>query len=362
MIKAMDLWVPGYMARKRIPPDYEGKTHIMLAVCDHFEPYHQTDGSQKEALRRLDCWQTAFPKIQEGLLDADGNLPRHTFFFPVEQYDREVVAKLAELCQGGGGEAEIHLHHEGDTADSLKNQLEKGRDLLASHGLLGISSGGSPVYGFVHGNWALCNSHPEGRACGVDNELSVLKDTGCYADFTMPSAPDRCQSRKTNAIYYSKDIGLPRAHDKGEDVRVGGSTPEDSLLLVQGPLCFNWYRRKVGILPRVENADLTGANPPTFDRFRLWKKARVHVSGRPDWIFIKLHTHGCKPSNMNMLLGEPMKHFYQSLVTSCSGSSAPSIHFVTAREMANIIHAAEAGAKGAPGQFRDYRYRAPVMS
>ena len=68
MIKAMDLWLPGYMARKRIPPDYEGKTHIMLAVCDHFEPYHQADGSQKEALRRLDFWQTAFPKIQEGLL------------------------------------------------------------------------------------------------------------------------------------------------------------------------------------------------------------------------------------------------------------------------------------------------------
>ena len=27
-----------------------------------------------------------------------------------------------------------------------------------------------------------------GQACGVDNEMEILANTGCYADFTLPSA------------------------------------------------------------------------------------------------------------------------------------------------------------------------------
>ena len=49
-------------------------------------------------------------------------------------------------------------------------------------------------YAFIHGNWSLCNSRPDGRYCGVNNELDVLRETGCYADFTLPSAP-RSRSR-----------------------------------------------------------------------------------------------------------------------------------------------------------------------
>lgn len=356
MIKAMDLWLPGYLARKWTSRNPVGQSHILLSVCDHFEPYHQSGGSQEEALRRLRCWQSDFPRIQKGVRDADGIPPRHTFFYPVERYDHEVVSELATLCAAGAGETEVHLHHDDDTEATLRGQLEKGRDQLAGHGLLCESPDGRIAYGFIHGNWALGNSHPAGRGCGVDNELSILKDTGCYADFTMPAAPDRCQSRKVNSIYYAEDTGGPRAHDCGEDVRVGGEMSSEGLLLVQGPLCLNWTRRKAGILPRVENADLTEANPPTMDRFQLWRKTHVHVSGRPEWIFIKLHTHGCKPSNTSMLLGDALKDFYRGIAEACAESSGQSLHFVTAREMANIIHAAESGETGDPGDYRDYRY------
>jgi hypothetical protein len=33
------------------------------------------------------------------------------------------------------------------------------------------------------------------------------------------------------------------------------------------------------------------------------------------------------------------------------------LHYVTAREMVNIIHAAEDGRDGNPGAYRDYRYK-----
>jgi hypothetical protein len=72
--------------------------------------------------------------------------------------------------------------------------LQEGKVLLADeHGLLARDDRDQIRFGFVHGNWALNNSHPDGKHCGVVNELQVLLDWGCYADFTFPSAPDPTQ-------------------------------------------------------------------------------------------------------------------------------------------------------------------------
>ena len=97
-------------------------------------------------------------------------------------------------------------------------------------------------------------------------------------------------------------------------------------------------RRKAGVLPRLENGDLTEANPPNLDRFKLWLKSNIHVEGRPDWLFVKLHTHGCKPSNMNML-----QWWFRSLVVArhCAQKDGLALHFASSRE--NIILAAEVG-------------------
>ena len=85
---------------------------------------------------------------------------------------------------------------------------------------------GEVKYGFIHGNWALDNSLPDGKHCGVNNELDVLRETGCYADFTLPSAPSPAQTRTINRIYYAIDDPLrPKSHDTG--VPVGsGPAPE----------------------------------------------------------------------------------------------------------------------------------------
>ncbi len=363
MFRALDIWLPAYL-RRPPPPKIEGVTDILLCVCDHFEPFHETD--KAEAIARVQLWKREWPKLIQPFSDSDGVAPRHTFFYPVEQYDKDVVSELAEVCQLSGSETEIHLHHKEDTEASLREKLERGKADLASHNLLSRSDSGQVRYGFIHGNWALANSHPKGFYCGVKSELKTLSQTGCYADFTMPSAPDPTQARKINSIYYATDTEEGRAHDKGEcagvgraKIKVGATQTANELLLVQGPLGLNWQRRKWGVLPRIENSDLTGANPPNAGRMNLWLRSHIHVEGQPAWVFIKLHTHGAIPRNSGVFLGEPMRKFHQHLMGNYKNEKFR-LHYVTAREMVNIIHAAEDGRSGNAGAFRDYRYRSAL--
>ena len=86
----------------------------------------------------------------------------------------------------------------------------------------------------------------------------------------------------------------------------------------------------------------------------------IHVQGRPDWLFIKLHTHGAAPSNTGMFLGEPMQQFHRELARLAGETEGFHYHYVSARETVNILHAAEDGHSGDPGQFRDYRYHSLI--
>ncbi|MEO8164843.1 MAG: hypothetical protein ABI619_05545 [Betaproteobacteria bacterium] len=242
---------------------------------------------------------------------------------------------------------EVHLHHDNDTAENLRATLESFKEnLCGRHGLLRKDEQGQIRYAFIHGNWALDNSRPDGRWCGVNNELTVLRETGCYADLTMPSCPSDTQTRTINSIYYAvDDPERPKSHDAGTPAAVGQSPPEDSLLLIQGPLLLDWNRRKWGLLPGIENGDLHGGFPPSLSRFKLWLQAGVTVVGRPDWVFIKLHTHGAPERNADMLLGEPMRRFHKSLAEFAHAHSGFQYYYVTAYEMANLVHQAEQGQR-----------------
>ena len=273
-------------------------------------------------------------------------MPQHTFFFPEDEYRPEYLDELRRLVDRGCGDVDIHLHHEADTPDGFQEKLERFRDALAGdHGLLRRDPlTDRIVYGFIHGNWALCNSRPDGKCCGVDHELPILLDTGCYAEFTYPSAPSNTQPRTINSIYYARDMpGRRKSHDTGPRARVGKSPPPDHLLMVQGPLGLDWTSRKLGVVPSIENADLTGRRPPTLTRFEHWLRTGVHVAGRPNWVFLKLHTHGCKDSNIDMLLGEPMQTFHADLTAWTERNPRCRYHYVTAWEMAQLVHEAERG-------------------
>ncbi|MBT4814575.1 MAG: hypothetical protein HOJ57_13940 [Lentisphaerae bacterium] len=363
MFRAVDRWLWPYLTRHRLPPSGE-VLDVLLCVCDHFEPHHAADAA--EARRRVAEWQETFPALSEPFRDADGRSPAHTFFYPIEQYDADIVEALKALCRASHAEVEVHLHHDGDTAESLLAKLEEGKVKLRKHGLLSQDRNGAVRFGFIHGDWALDDSHPSGRHCGVRNELDVLMRGGCYADFTMPSAPDSTQTRTINSIYYAEDSPAPKSHDHGRPMRVlptgaagrnsAEADPPTELLLVQGPLGLNWGRRKFGVLPRIENGEISGANAPTRERLALWLSLGIHVLGRPEWRVVKLHTHGGLPRNMSVLLGKEMERFYSTLPGRIADGRALRYHFVTARELVNILHAAEAGHSGNPGDFRDFCY------
>ena len=103
----------------------------------------------------------------------------------------------------------------------------------------------------------------------------------------------------------------------------------------------------------MENGEVTSANPPSRERMELWQRARITVAGRPDWLFVKLHCHGMDPRDEAAMLGTPLHRFLQAVTTDRSMA----VHFVTAREMVNMILAACDGRDGNPGEYRDYRLR-----
>ncbi|MDZ4186032.1 MAG: hypothetical protein U1D97_13785, partial [Desulfuromonadales bacterium] len=218
-------------------------------------------------------------------------------------------------------------------------------------------AGRGPCYAFVHGNWALGNS-AGGRFCGVDEEVAILRDTGCYLDLTMPSAPDPTQVGIINSIYTpGGPLDHPAPHRTGTPLRVGSPLPDPPFFLIQGPLLLNWRRRKYGLpFPRTENGDLGADYLPTMERFRLWVSANIHVQGRPEWVFVKLHCHGLQERHIPCLAGEPMRRFLEELL-AWAPKQGMKLHFVTAREMANIAMAAVEGKSGDPDEFKDYRWR-----
>jgi hypothetical protein len=352
--KAFDRWLFPYLvsSSRRVPKPGE-KVHVLICVADHFEPRW---GRPKpaDAVACVRQWADRYPELLAPFRDSDGRPPRHTFFFPVEQYCREQLDVLGSLCRRGFGEVEIQLHHHSDAVESLRRMLRESKRLLVErHGLLSTDrTTGELAYGFVHGDWALGNSHRDGSCCGVDGELAILKQTGCYADFTMPSAPNATQSRIINRIYRAVDGPNGR---RGHDWPVAG-VPADSLLMIQGPLLLDWRRRKWGIMPRIENGCLQANNPPTPARLQLWLRAAVQTGNRPDWYFVKLHTHGTIHADMKMLLGEPMAAFHRALKSQADEDPDFHYHYVTAREMANLALAAESGWRGSVAEARDFRY------
>jgi hypothetical protein len=188
----------------------------------------------------------------------------------------------------------------------------------------------------------------------VNNELRVLSEEGCYADFTLPSAPSAAQTSTINSIYYAEDDPhRPKSHDKGVPVQVGGA-PSGDLMIIQGPLGMMWKNRKWGLIPRIEGADIRRTSPPTPARIDEWIRTGVHVRGRPEWVFVKVHTHGAPEAEAEAMLGTTLVPMFEHLQRAYNDGARYRLHYVSAREMYNIAKAAEAGLDGDPGAYRDY--------
>lgn len=362
--KHLGLWVPGYLrglvASRALDAltTPRGPRHLFVAVCDHFEPRWRS-ASRAQADDRARRWRDEFPALAACYRDSEGRPPRHTFFVPGEEIEPSQLDALAPLCRDGLAEIELHLHHDGDDADSLRRALDAHVTMLADEGHLARAPDGRPRFAFVHGNWALANARPDGRHCGVDEELRVLFASGCYADFTFPAYPDPSQPRVVNRIYWPDvERRERRAADGGEPARVGRFR-EDRLLCVQGPLTV--ARRPGTWRPRVEYAALTAHDPATPARLASWLAANVHVAGKPEWRFVKLHTHGAPERQAESLLGEGGRALHEALAALVRQGDYR-LHYVTARELYNVATAAMLGVLGEPSGLRDHLLGPPPIA
>jgi hypothetical protein len=334
---------------------------LFFAICDHFEPLHG-GASFGQGLERVHRWREHYPALVEPFVDSDGRPPRYTFFYPGDQYDPYLVEPLAELVEMGLAEVEVHLHHRHDTPETLKGKLRQALTDLGSHGVLSEKLG-QPAWAFIHGDWALANGRRDGDKCGVNGELPLLYELGCYGDFTFPSAPDETQPHLVNCMYYPDgDPMQPRPYASGRPVRVGDAKREQVLLL-QGPLAAT--RRSATSYPwdiSIENGALDHTRGLTEDRLRVWVDQAVSVEGRPDWTFVKVHAHGAPEANAAMLLGESTRRFHEALAREFGHGEPWFFHYVTARELYNLTRAAMDGVTGDPRTFFDYEIPPPARA
>jgi len=308
-----------------------------VAITDHYEPLGM-GASSELAIGRVARWRNSWPKIADAApRDSDGQRPQYTFFYPQEEYRFDLVEGIAEIARLGVGDVEVHLHHDKEQRDSfIEKVTEYCRRLTDDHGLL-HKQNGQTVFAFIHGNWALDNSHPEGKACGLNGEIALLRELGCYADFTMPSLPSPTQGRVVNQVYWctSDPDHRPKSFDRGIEATVGGGRRGD-LLMFTGPLGLRFGER---VVPRLETGEIAGYDMPTPSRVRKWFDLAPTIG---DDLFLKLYTHGAQERNLEPLLGGGLANMYRWLAEEAERRGIE-IHWATAWQMyqaaESVIHA-----------------------
>lgn len=329
-----EIWLRPYLAdrARRWLDDIAPLRHVWVLLADHYEPFwNRADSST--ALKRVSAWRNNWPKIAESIgCDDTNRCPCYTFFYPAEQYHPSIIDDLAELTRDGIADVEVHIHHDGEGREHFSRQITTFcQTLTERHGLL-REVDGKIRFGFIHGNWALDNSLPGGRACGLNDEITILRDLGCYADFTMPSGASPSQSRTLNQIYCCTDNPLAaKSYDTGTPVKRGDGLPGD-LLMIPGPFGLRWGSR---LAPRLETGEIAYYDLPSDYRARLWLDLAPRIG---EHAFLKLYTHGAPESNLRALLDGGLKDLFAAIREAAVRRDAQ-LHFVSAWQMFTAIEA-----------------------
>lgn len=313
-----------------------------VAITDHYEPLGR-DGSLEVALGRVAKWRQKWPRIADDApKDTAGQRPQYSFFYPQEEYRFDLLEGIAEMVRLGVGDVEVHLHHHNEQQDSFITKMTEFLSRLTDdHGLL-RKQDGRTVFGFIHGNWALDNSHPKGWFCGVNGEIALLRDLGCYADFTMPAIPEAPQGRVINQIYWctSNPDNRPRSFDRGIEATMGGGRRGD-LLMITGPVGLRLSSR---LLPRVETGEIAHYDMPTIARVRRWFDLAPSIG---DDLFLKLYTHGAPEKNHEPLLNGGLSNLFAWIAEEADRRNIE-IHWATAWQMYQAADALMLGRTSAP--------------
>jgi hypothetical protein len=302
-----ELWLAPYVAdrcRRLLTPGPR-PTKVWLTIADHFEPL-RGQASLATGLERVRVWRDRWPEIARAApADAAGRPPQYTFFYPEEEYRPELLEPLAEMAHANIADIEVHIHHDREARETFIQRMTGFcKTLRNDHDLL-REEDGRIVFGFIHGNWALDNSLPNGKWCGLNDEITILRDLGCYADFTMPSGSSESQARTINRIYWcTDDPKKPKSYDQGIPVELGIGRSGD-LLIVPGPLGL---RRGDHLMPRMETGEIAAYDAITKHRVSRWFDLSPRVGSN---VFIKLYAHGALESNAATMLGGELGQLFK---------------------------------------------------
>lgn len=338
-----EIWLLPYLKdRLRRRAQSNRPKRVWVAITDHYEPLGM-GASIEDARRRVSQWRDRWPRISDdGPHDASGQQPQYSFFYPQEEYHRDIVEEIAEIVRLGAGDVEVHLHHENEQADSFRSKVtEFCRRLTDDHGLL-RQRNGKTVFGFIHGNWALDNSLPDGKWCGLNGEIALLRDLGCYADFTMPSIPSPTQGRVVNQIYWcrSNPDNRPKSFDQGIEATVGAG-PKGDLLMITGPVGLRFGER---LMPRVETGEIAGYDLPSPERVRYWFDLAPVIG---EDLFIKLYTHGAPERNLQPLLNGGLSNLFRWVAEEAERRGMQ-FYWTTAWQMYQAVEALIHGREPVP--------------
>jgi hypothetical protein len=324
-------------------------TEIMFILADHHEI--------KKSLKKEEDFIKRLRILSDRHMDSDGKKFQYTFFYVYDDFNLEVAKAISSVCSLGYGEIELHWHMEYQNSIRYREKLKDAKRKFSEIGAL-TTIDGKNVFAFIHGNWNLDNTLSiDGKVSGVTDELDLLRGEGCFADFTFPAFGTLAQPKIVNTIYYAlDDPEKPKSYDTGIPLEVGKPKPNDRyLLMFQGPMFIGMKLSNIFSGKRpffIDHGGIQDLNPPTPFRVDEWIKHGVYLKGRPEWKFIKLHTHGAMHSNA--VLGEDMDRTLAHLEKNYNDGKKYRLHYVTAREAYNIVKAAEAGLTGNPNEYRDY--------
>lgn len=339
------VWLPGYVRwLLESRPQPPSPVHVFFLYADHFEP-----GNNYAMVRR---WESEYPAMAERHRDSNGRPVQHTWFFPGDQPDDRHMDALRRLVERGYGEVELHYHHGPDTETSARRKFQQAVDYFQRWGFLKTIDG-LTRFAFVHGNWSLDNCG-DPRYCGVNRELILLRELGCFADFTFPAIWNAAQPPMVNSIFMATDDASAKSYDRGEPARAGVPLNGD-LLIFQGPLLIAPSPDLRRLFWQVEDGNIHPAVPLTTARVDLWIRAGIHVKGRPEWLFVKVHGHGAtSDQDAEESLGPRFDRALSYLESRYNDGVRYVLHYVTAREAYNLVRAAVEGRTGDPARYYDY--------
>lgn len=345
------IWLSDYLFNQSSRASGDGITDIIYVAVDHWEP-----GSRQDV---VDRWMREYRALADKHRDSDGNRVQHTFYYSIEAFKGYQMDSLVRICRAGYGDVEVHWHHGGDDSQSFRAKLRAGLDSFYAHGAL-MTESGEPSFSFIHGNWALDNSRSTesgGKYCGVNDEITILKEHGCYADFTFPALTQSAQPSLVNKIYYCVDDPAgSKSHNTGTQSFKGLQTASNQFMIFEGPLMINWRDWRFKTHPTIDDGDLYGEMMPSIDRFNLWVSANIGVVNGPDWVFVKSFTHGCllAGAGPEANLGPSMDSMLTAVEAQYRDNPKYRLHYVSAREAYNMVKAAEAGMSGNANEYRDF--------